>query len=702
MKKEIILKSGWIKIDKQELDYLRTQLRKQYEQYGGTKKFNSHLENYEELREIIKAKIDDLKDKEDVIIKINNQEQYDILPGNTFFRNFLYTNKNAEFLRFQEYNIDICYIFAFGEKRFDYLHKQHKQQAKLDLQYPADNYSFIVSTTLNYMIEADKISKKINEEFGFKVENDFRNTLIYNKRQLEDLYNQLDNNSYIIFLIGKDLLQNENSVKDLIDFTNKNLDKYLSKTYHIILDDIIEGEFNIFDSLGRSEILKYWKLRSEKVEKNHKLILKEKNNREIYLKLAEELKEIKGIILEINRILDLIRANNFKISYKMFINKINDPQTFIKLLPKPESFNIITNELQQTYKGIKIPSNNDPNHPEFPPLPYYMPKFPASKTFRIDIQGFLNVWLKDESTNPTGTHKDRLAWEVVIKYKSLIQGLKYKKYLPQMSIISSGSAAIAIQHLLNLYDIPVKLKVLIDKNLNSNIKESIAKIGCEIFETNLSDHLLTSDEIKTLTNNNDGIDITYRETLDPNQDNYYDWMSYEIIQTNPEYCFIPFGTGDLFINVLNIVKMEYFNKFIDKHDPRFKGNIDLITKCNFMGASSNKPDTKLDKLYSNFLPSLNEFQKYIKTLKEDYKCVGHRTGFYYVDEKFVNEAIEIGNSLNLNFEPSGLAGLALLLQERKSIPKDAKILIVNTGKTKNVDELLHFKDKIKKEVKISS
>ena len=267
-----------------------------------------------------------------------------------------------------------------------------------------------------------------------------------------------------------------------------------------------------------------------------------------------------------------------------------------------------------------------------------------------------------------------------------------------MSIISSGSAAIAIQHLLNLYDIPAKLKVLVDKNLNSKIKEAIVKIGCELYETELSDHLLTSDEIKSLTNNIDGIDITYRETLDPNQDNYYDWMSYEILMSNPEYCFIPFGTGDLFINVLNIVKLEYFNTFIDKHDPRFKGNIDLITKCHFMGASSNKPNTKLDKLYSNFLPSLKEFQKYINTLKEEYKCVGSKTDFYYVEEKYVNEAIDIGNHLGLNFEPSGLAGLALLLQERKSINKDSKILIVNTGKTKEVDELLIFRDKIKKKL----
>ena len=126
MSKEILLKSGWIKIDKSELDSLRAKIREQYEMEGGSKKFNSHLENYEELREIMKAKLDEFKEREDVEIKINEQLQYDILPGNTFFRNLLYTNRKADSLRFQDYNIEVCYLFAFGKKRFDFLRREKK------------------------------------------------------------------------------------------------------------------------------------------------------------------------------------------------------------------------------------------------------------------------------------------------------------------------------------------------------------------------------------------------------------------------------------------------------------------------------------------------------------------------------------------------------------------------------------------------
>jgi hypothetical protein len=63
---------------------------------------------------------------------------------------------------------------------------------------------------------------------------------------------------------------------------------------------------------------------------------------------------------------------------------------------------------------INVPSESDPSKPEFPPD---NPSFPATLTFKINVPGFENVWLKDESVNKfSGTHKDRLAWEVVILF----------------------------------------------------------------------------------------------------------------------------------------------------------------------------------------------------------------------------------------------------------------------------------------------
>jgi hypothetical protein len=321
--------------------------------------------------------------------------------------------------------------------------------------------------------------------------------------------------------------------------------------------------------------------------------------------------------------------------------------------------------------NILIPSVNDPEHPEFPPKPFFTPRFPASQTFKIDVPGFTNVWLKDESTNPGGTHKSRMAWEVLIKSK------RYQ--IKEISLISSGSAAVAIQHYFNLYGAHTILKVLVDHRMKPEVKNYLKKLGCHVYETDLSKKPLTGKEIKELTDNHTGIDITYREILDRYNDNYYDWLSYEILNENPQHCFIPFGTGDLFINIMIIAERE-FNNRIFKHDPRFKGDINVISQCNFLGATSRNENTRLDKLFSYYLPSLKDYNDYLSSLIDN-KRIGSSSGILELEEEHIEEALQLAQKQNIRCEPSGIAGLALLLQNRSDIPPNDKILIVNTGQT---------------------
>ena len=327
--------------------------------------------------------------------------------------------------------------------------------------------------------------------------------------------------------------------------------------------------------------------------------------------------------------------------------------------------------VSEVIDNILIPSVDDPEKPEFPPKPFFTPKFPASETRKISVPGFTNVWLKDESTNPGGTHKARMAWEVLIKVK------RYK--IKEISLISSGSAAIAIQHFFNLFGVTTVLKVLVDHRIKPEIRQALTKIGCKVYETDLSQKPLTGKEIKELTDNHAGIDITYREILDRYSDNYYDWLSYEILNESPQHCFIPFGTGDLFINVHIIAEREYNNR-IFKHDPRFRGDINAIGGCNFYGATSHNAATSLDKLFSYYLPSLKDYNDYLNSLMENAR-IGSHSGILDVEEEFVEEALQIARDQNIRCEPSGIAGLALLLQIKNDIPPDDKILIVNTGLT---------------------
>lgn len=331
---------------------------------------------------------------------------------------------------------------------------------------------------------------------------------------------------------------------------------------------------------------------------------------------------------------------------------------------------------EKILKSIVVASENDPLKPEFPSDD---PKFPSTPTYKIKVPGFSNVWLKDESFNPTGTHKDRLAWEIIVTYRDFLLAKKRgqtKSPLASMSIITSGSAAIAIQTQLKKYNLP-NLKVLVDSYINLDILKSIKAIGCEVYETDLSKKPFNWKEILTLTHNPNGFDITSNEALDPTM-RFYDWLSYEIINNSPDYCFIPFGTGNLYENVLNINKKEVSTK---NHDPRFKGNVQSLRKCNFLGVTTNNPRSKAEKLYSPHLPFVHYDEQWIRLYRYAGYC-GEQSNVHLLKEQYLDQAIKLAQSQNINFEPSGISGLALMLQIKNKLSKNKKILIVNTGKTK--------------------
>lgn len=336
----------------------------------------------------------------------------------------------------------------------------------------------------------------------------------------------------------------------------------------------------------------------------------------------------------------------------------------------------LTEKESKTLYSIRVASENDPHKPEFPPE---QPSFPATPTVKIDVPGFTNVWLKDESKNPTGTHKDRLAWEVIVTYRDILLAKKNGQFtgkLPPMSIITSGSAAIAIQTMLNKYKLP-SLKCLVDIDLPQDIASALETLGCEIYRTDLSRKPLDWKEILELTNNPRGIDITSSEGLDP-KTRFYDWMSYEIINQSPDYCFIPYGSGTLYENILNINKREVLSSL---HDPRFKGDVKALRTCNFIGATINDPNSQADRLYAPHRPFTVFAEQWLRIYKLTGVC-GQDSNVHVLQEHYLNEALALAKEQGIDCEPSGIAGLGLLLQMRNSIPKNKHILIINTGKTK--------------------
>lgn len=336
----------------------------------------------------------------------------------------------------------------------------------------------------------------------------------------------------------------------------------------------------------------------------------------------------------------------------------------------------LTEKQQHILNSILVPSENDPQRPEFPDD---NPCWPSTPVRQIQVDGFENVWIKDESVNPTGTHKDRMAWEMIVTYKDLLNAKKKGNIdnLPQMSIISSGSAATAIQTALKKYDLP-SLKVLVDFTISEEIHNTLEGLGCEVYETDLSRRVLDTEDILRLTNNIGGIDITSDDSLGP-FDIFYDWMSYDIINQNADYVFVPYGTGHLFENIVSVAVREASIRLF--HDRRYSGDPKHLRSINFIGSSTNRPDTKADKLYSPHLPFVHFDINWMQTAKQK-GYLGEESDVLVFQERYLDEAMTIAEKNQVVCEPSGIAGLAMMLQLKKKLPKDKKMLIVNTGKSK--------------------
>lgn len=338
----------------------------------------------------------------------------------------------------------------------------------------------------------------------------------------------------------------------------------------------------------------------------------------------------------------------------------------------------LTQREERIFRSIVVASENNPNKPEFPPD---NPKFPATPTYMISVPSFTNVWLKDESVNLTGTHKDRMAWEMVVTYRDFLHAKKKGNItaLPHLSILSSGSAALAIQTQLRKYGLP-SLRVLMDAKTKTETIHQLKKIGCKIFLEHLGEKVFDWEDILRLTKNPNGFDITSNEAYDPTV-RFYDWLSYEIINSDAEYIFLPFGTGQLYENVMNIIKRELSYK---THDPRYSGTRAILKRASVLGATTSDSASKAEKLYAPFLPFANYSKQWIKFYRYT-GLSGPMSMVYSIKESYLDKALAIAESQDINCEPSGIAGLALLLQIQHKLPKNKKILVVNTGKTKYED-----------------
>ncbi len=210
-----------------------------------------------------------------------------------------------------------------------------------------------------------------------------------------------------------------------------------------------------------------------------------------------------------------------------------------------------------------------------------------------------------------------------------------------------------------------------DKRIIARLKS----IGAEVFSCNLKSKLLSSDEILELTNNKLGFDLTNRDWVDPNRRTYYDWLCYEIINAGAKWVFVPVGTGDLYQNILSVLRDEVLEI---REDRRLEVGMNDIASRNIIGATTYDPKTSMNKLFAHHRPTLNEVSSFLTECIKDSVC-SSKSRIHAVKETSAKNATKLAHFHGISTEESGIAGLAAYIELEEEIPKDDTVIIVNTG-----------------------
>lgn len=342
-------------------------------------------------------------------------------------------------------------------------------------------------------------------------------------------------------------------------------------------------------------------------------------------------------------------------------------------------------DIKKILKGMRV--SKPPKQRTIPIYPPFSPGNISTPITKYENDLGLNIWIKDESYNFTGSHKDRWALEQLAFLREIIEndivGKEDSDYcvVPRFSIISAGSAAVALQVLLKLHSLPPLKAILDPQRVEPEIIFALESIGTEVYKYNLEKEELDSESVLTITKNVEGIDITSRDYRTPGERNYYDWLVCEVLTHEgkpPTHIFVPYGTGELYSNILHILE---FNQPPNRRDPRLRQIGDsILSNIGLYGVTTNNPSSDMDKLYSKYRPTFDTVKQKVGKLIKG-KVLKKNSGIYTIDDRSADFALKQAETQNFRSEMSGIAGLGLCLEKYIDfdISSEDKLLVINTG-----------------------
>lgn len=350
----------------------------------------------------------------------------------------------------------------------------------------------------------------------------------------------------------------------------------------------------------------------------------------------------------------------------------------------------LTNELIEKWgDGIPTYTEADPNAPEWKATPLK----------RLDLSAFHlgdNVYIKDESdrgSNPTGTIKDRPAWELATLYRDYARAVYLKMRagtiqksalgtmpIPRLSLITAGNEGRAVAECFARYDLPPP-KLIIGTDTKKGVVDALVKLRADVYAVDLTKPL-TPEDILHVSHNAGGIDITSTRAIEP-ASVFYDWHVHEVFNEQPDEIYVPYGSGRLMENYLVWQERTIRNDAKGERDKRLdKGvNVKQVIGVDVFGAEPATHPSVADKLSAQFKPFLIFRDDDVRALRS-LEFTGKDSGTEKVEEGRITEAYEILTRSGIEAEPSAAAGLALYIDryEKGFVRPGSKSVVVNTGR----------------------
>ena len=272
-------------------------------------------------------------------------------------------------------------------------------------------------------------------------------------------------------------------------------------------------------------------------------------------------------------------------------------RTIVQELPYPRRMD--WNLVESWADGIPVYSENDPEYPEWKATPIIPIETP-----------FGTAYVKNESnrlSNPTGTIKDRPAWEMACLYRDFARNLWLQRgagtlgqniesiEVPRLTYVTAGNVGLAFANRLKQHGLP-PMKLLVNASIPLDRLNMLKGLHADIYMADLSARELSPEEIKASTNNPNGVDITSVRSLEL-VPLFYDWHVHEAFNENPDEIFTPAGS-------LALMGCYLFNHQRNARiaDPRLKIPINELSNISVLGATPYSRHSIADKLTSDYLP----------------------------------------------------------------------------------------------------